>query len=63
MPFDSPDRNLGKMLDEVYWVLELPTSNDRGNGHRPDQQLVVSISLGHPIGVVMMLEVEGMRSF
>lgn len=61
MPFDSPDLNLGGLLSEV----------DEGKVQLPDFQrdwkwdtdrigsLIASISQGHPVGVVMMLEVGG----
>ncbi|MGE0023131.1 MAG: DUF262 domain-containing protein [Hyphomicrobium sp.] len=61
MPFDSPDVNLGTLLADV-------TS---GKTQLPDFQrewkwdanqiasLLASISLGHPVGVIMMLEVGG----
>lgn len=61
MPFDSPDLNLGSLLGEV----------DAGKVQLPDFQrdwkwdadrigsLIASISQGHPVGVVMMLEVGG----
>jgi uncharacterized protein with ParB-like and HNH nuclease domain len=59
MPFDSPDVNLGDLLKEVA----------TGRTQLPDFQrewkwdtdliasLLASISLGYPVGVVMMLEV------
>src|SRR2546423_7012178 len=61
MPFDSPDLNLGDLLKDV------------GNGkiRLPDFQrdwkwdtdriasLLASISLGYPVGVVMLLETGG----
>lgn len=61
MPFDSPDVNLGTLLTEVA----------SGKTQLPDFQrewkwdvdqiasLLASISLGHPVGVIMMLEVGG----
>ena len=61
MPFDSPDINLGALLGDV----------EAGKVQLPDFQrewkwdddriasLLVSISLDHPVGVLMMLEVGG----
>ncbi len=61
MPFDSPDVNLGDLLGEV----------DAGKVQLPDFQrewkwdddriasLLASISVDHPVGVLMMLEVGG----
>lgn len=61
MPFDSPDVNLGQLLGDV----------GSGQAQLPDFQrewkwdtdriasLLASISLGYPVGVVMMLEVGG----
>lgn len=61
MPFDSPDVKLGDLLGEV----------DAGKVQLPDFQrewkwdddriasLLTSISLDHPVGVLMMLEVGG----
>jgi hypothetical protein len=61
MPFDSPDLNLGKLLEDVgCGKVQLPDfqrewkwDDDRIRG------LLASVSLGHPVGVVMMLEVGG----
>lgn len=61
MPFDSPDVNLGELLDDVR----------SGKTQLPDFQrewkwdsdrissLLASVSLGYPVGVLMMLEVGG----
>ena len=61
VPFDSPDVNLGSLLGDV----------DAGKVQLPDFQrewkwdddrirsLLASISLDHPVGVLMMLEVGG----
>lgn len=61
MPFDSPDVNLGKLLGDI----------DEGKVQLPDFQrdwkwdvdrigsLISSVSLDHPVGVVMMLELGG----
>jgi len=61
MPFDSPDVNLGELLKDVHsGTTQLPDfqrpwkwDTDRIQG------LLASISLGYPVGVVMMLEVGG----
>lgn len=61
MPFDSPDVKLGELLDDVL----------KGKTQLPDFQrewkwdtdriasLLASVSLGYPVGVLMMLEVGG----
>ena len=61
MPFDSPDLNLGTMLTDV----------DTGKVQLPDFQrewkwddprivsLLATITLGYPVGVIMMLETGG----
>jgi ribosomal protein S19E (S16A) len=61
MPFDSPDVKLGELLDDVA----------TGKTQLPDFQrdwkwdtdriasLLASVSLGYPVGVLMMLEVGG----
>lgn len=61
MPFDSPDVKLGELLDDVR----------SGKTQLPDFQrewkwdsdriasLLASVSLGYPVGVLMMLEVGG----
>lgn len=61
MPFDSPDENLGELLDDVR----------SGKTQLPDFQrewkwdsdriasLLASVSLGYPVGVLMTLEVGG----
>lgn len=61
MPFDSPDVKLGELLDDVH----------KGKTQLPDFQrewkwdtdriasLLASVSLGYPVGVLMMLEVGG----
>lgn len=65
MPFDSPDLNLGEVLAEV----------GSGKSRLPDFQrewkwdddrirsLLASISLGYPVGVLMMLEAGGETLF
>jgi len=61
MPFDSPDIILGQLLTDVHaGKVQLPDfqrawkwDTDRIRG------LLASISLGYPVGVVMMLEVGG----
>lgn len=65
MPFDSPDVNLGDLLSDV----------GTGKSRLPDFQrewkwdddrirsLLASISLGYPVGVLMMLEVGGEARF
>lgn len=61
MPFDSPDLNLGDLLKSVAsGKVQLPDfqrewkwDSDRIVG------LLASIAVGHPVGVIMMLEVDG----
>ena len=61
MPFDSPDLNLGDLLREVgSGKIRLPDfqrdwkwDTDRIAG------LLASVSLGYPVGVVMLLDVGG----
>lgn len=61
MPFDSPDLNLGDLLKDVgCGKIRLPDfqrdwkwDTDRISG------LLASISLGYPVGVVMLLETGG----
>src|SRR4051794_25968148 len=61
MPFDSPDLNLGDLLKDVgKGKIRLPDfqrdwkwDTDRIAG------LLASVSLGYPVGVVMLLETGG----
>lgn len=61
MPFDSPDVNLGTLLRDVsLGKVQLP---DFQRSWKWDvdrvASLIASVSLGHPVGVVMMLELGG----
>jgi hypothetical protein len=61
MPFDSPDMNLGTLLSEVgSGKVQLPDFQRDWKWDDPRiGSLLATVSLGYPIGVVMMLETGG----
>jgi hypothetical protein len=61
MPFDSPDINLGDLLKDVHvGRTQLPDFQRPWKWDTDRiQSLLESISLGYPVGVVMMLELGG----
>ena len=61
MPFDSPDVNLGSLLEEVrIGKVQLPDFQREWKWDTDRiASLLASISLGYPVGVLMMLEVGG----
>lgn len=61
MPFDSPDMNLGGLLDDVgVGKVQLPDFQRDWKWDDPRiASLLATVSLGYPIGVVMMLETGG----
>ena len=64
MPFDSPDVNLGTLLgDAANGKTQLPDFQREWKWDS-DQiaSLLASISLGYPVGVIMMLEVGARAS-
>ncbi len=61
MPFDSPDVNLGELLKDVgSGKVQLPDFQRKWKWDSDRiKSLLASISMGYPVGVVMMLEVGG----
>ncbi|MEV0453922.1 DUF262 domain-containing protein [Catellatospora methionotrophica] len=61
MPFDSPDINLGTLLQDVgQGKVQLPDFQREWKWDDPRiASLLATISLGYPVGVVMMLETGG----
>ncbi|MGH9124256.1 MAG: GmrSD restriction endonuclease domain-containing protein, partial [Acidimicrobiales bacterium] len=61
MPFDSPDLMLGDLLREVgQGKVQLPDFQREWKWDDPHiSSLLASVSLGHPVGVVMTLETGG----
>lgn len=61
MPFDSPDINLGNLLDDVrVGKVQLPDFQREWKWDTDRiASLLASISLGYPVGVLMMLEAGG----
>lgn len=61
MPFDSPDVDLRELLDDVAMARAQLPDFQREWKWDTDRiaSLLASVSLGHPVGVVMMLEVGG----
>ncbi len=61
MPFDSPDLNLGAMLEDVrLGKIQLPDFQREWKWDDPRiVSLLATITLGYPIGVLMMLETGG----
>jgi hypothetical protein len=61
MPFDSPDVKLGELLDDVrVGKTQLPDfQRDWKWDTDRISSLLASVSLGYPVGVLMMLEVGG----
>jgi uncharacterized protein with ParB-like and HNH nuclease domain len=61
MPFDSPDLSLGALLTDIeQGKVQLPDFQREWKWEDPRiASLLASISLGYPVGVVMMLETGG----
>jgi hypothetical protein len=61
MPFDSPDMNLGTLLADVgHGRIQLPDFQREWKWDDPRiASLLATITLGYPVGVVMMLETGG----
>ncbi len=61
MPFDSPDLNLGTMLTDVdMGKVQLPDFQREWKWDDPRiVSLLATITLGYPVGVIMMLETGG----
>lgn len=61
MPFDSPDLNLGDLLTSVeHGKIQLPDFQREWKWDDPRiASLIATITLGYPVGVVMMLETGG----
>jgi len=61
VPFDSPDLNLGAMLEDVrLGKIQLPDFQREWKWDDPRiVSLLATITLGYPIGVLMMLETGG----
>jgi Protein of unknown function DUF262 len=61
MPFDSPDLNLGGLLTEIeQGKVQLPDFQREWKWEDPRiASLLATVTLGYPIGVVMMLETGG----
>ena len=61
MPFDSPDLNLGTLLGDIeLGKVQLPDFQREWKWDDPRiVSLLPTITLGYPVGVVMMLEVGG----
>lgn len=61
MPFDSPDLNLGALLGDIeVGKVQLPDFQREWKWDDPRiASLLATITLGYPVGVVMMLETGG----
>src|SRR5262245_44215376 len=61
MPFDSPDMNLGALLQEIgQSKIQLPDFQREWKWDDPRiASLLATITLGYPLGVVMLLETGG----
>lgn len=61
MPFDSPDLNLGALLGDIeLGKVQLPDFQREWKWDDPRiASLLATITLGYPVGVVMMLETGG----
>ena len=61
MPFESPDYQLGKLMEQVTdGKIQLPDFQREWKWDDAHiASLLASISVGHPIGVLMMLDVGG----
>jgi hypothetical protein len=61
MPFDSPDLNLGALLEDIrLGKVQLPDFQREWKWDDPRiASLLTTITLGYPVGVVMMLETGG----